>query len=223
MNYMYEIIKFYILSFYYSIISFATLSMLYIPIHILVVSLILNGFKSKNLKERITILAKPLFCATLQSFATLAIVVTLVARGLQGALHFFSISLVVDRLEILLIIIFSFLYSRAKMNVAYSWLLGIGLFIFSIPVIGFTLYILSIYATYTFFYTLNTGVRGFITTFLIIFIAAIIQLISLRKIIYIQQKQFTKVQFFNALFISNAITLVLIKGFLILCDKQIKF
>lgn len=196
---IYNFIKFYVLSLYHAIFSSTTAGMIYFPALILLVSLFYNRFRLSSLKSKIKKIAKPLLCASLQSFAAPMILGVVVARALQGA-AWNSIPVIADQLHCVLIIIFSIIYSRLKLSRGLSIAYGTLLVIFSVRIVGEIISgLLSIYPS-----TQNDLMSDFILTLKVVLPIALVLTIIQTIILIRTIADYNKITFFISLFLSNA-------------------
>ena len=210
--YVYNLINFYLVSFYYSITEIILVSsMLFLPIHIALTCLLFSLWSRRNFTSTSKVLAKPLFCATLQSFALVGMIASNIGRSLQG-FGPFSVPVVVDSTQCILIIIFSLIYSRINLNTLVSWLCGILLFVFSIPQLGNTFLVLGIYLFDVNSFTL---LGLFVVPMLFILLLPGIQLASIaltqKNSSLFPEEKMSYFKLFAALIISNIVGLVVVK------------
>lgn len=209
---------YYILNYYwYSIMSLSALTMLYFPLHIIITSFLANHFRVHGFVTKIRELAKPILCASLQSVAILSMFGVFVARSLQG-MNFSSYPLIIDEVILLLIIIFSIVYSRFVLRGIYSWLSGIALFVFSTPPLSQMLSLLSLYAIINPFGFFTSPIRDWghalhplLITVAIITLFSIVQMISLKKISRSTLNGKKVYSLFALLFVSNLTAMFSIK------------
>ena len=210
--YVHNLIDFYVASFYLSITEIMNVSsMLFVPIHILATCVLFSLLSRRNVTSTSNALAKPLFCATLQSFALVGIIANTIGRTLQG-FGLFSVPVVVDSTQCILIIIFSLIYSRVTLSTLASWLCGILLFIFSIAQLSSTLLVLGIYI---FDVSSFTFLGIFVACLLFILFIPGIQLGSIaltekNNSLFTEEKM-SYVKLFAVLIISNIAGLIVIK------------